>query len=145
MKTASYFAACAVLVACAGCQTAATATAPAAPGTFTQVYAAIFPAQTAAQCNFCHSLPPNQKSNGMLSMGETKAAAYAALVNKPSASSGCKGQPLVVADKPDQSLFYLKLLGSPACGDRMPLGGGVLTATQLELVRSWIAAGALDN
>lgn len=132
------------LVCLAGCESAAPTT-PAAPATFTQVYEAMFPVHSKGQCNFCHSLPPNQKSNGMLSMGEDRATAYAALVKKPSASSGCKAQVLVVPGKPAESLFLAKLQPSPGCGDRMPLGGSVLTAEQLEMVRSWIAAGALDN
>ena len=133
-----------VLACLAGCDSASPTT-PAAPATFTQVYEAMFPVHSKGQCNFCHSLPPNQKSNGMLSMGEDRATAYAALVKKPSASAGCKAQVLVVPGKPAESLFLAKLEPSPGCGDRMPLGGSVLTSAQLEMVRSWIAAGALDN
>ncbi|AKU94871.1 hypothetical protein AKJ09_01535 [Labilithrix luteola] len=105
----------------------------------------MFPLATKGQCNFCHSLPPNEKSNGNLSMGEDKASAYAALVGKPSASHSCSGGTLVVAGQPDASLFFQKLSASPACGGRMPLGGDPLTPEQLDMIRSWISAGAKDD
>jgi hypothetical protein len=126
-----------------GCETSATQTPT--PATFSQVYAAIFPVHTKGQCTFCHSNPPNDISNGKLSTGADQAAAYAALVNRPSVSKHCAGKTLVVAGHPEQSLFYLKFAEPAPCGDRMPLGGDALTAEQLEMVRSWIAAGAKDN
>src|SRR5262249_11892273 len=105
----------------------------------------IFPVHTKAQCEFCHGLPPNLISNGNLSIGMDQAEAYVAIVGKPSASMKCAGKMLVVPGHPEQSLFYLKLLDAPPCGDKMPLGGSALTADQLEQVRSWIANGAADN
>ena len=43
------------------------------------------------------------------------------------------------------SYLYMKLAGDPRIvGDRMPFGG-VLTADEIEAVRAWIDAGALDN
>ena len=117
------------------------------PATFTQVYDAMFPLGTPGQCNYCHNRPPNDLSNGKLDMGETRAAAYSSLVGKPSVSAKCAamGDGLVVAGSPTKSLLYLKLEPSPACGDRMPQGATPLTAAQLELVRSWISAGAKDD
>ena len=53
--------------------------------------------------------------------------------------------PLVVPGHPEQSLFYTKLTATPPCGARMPFGGGALPDAQIEMVRSWIAAGALDD
>lgn len=136
----------AALLACAlGCSGGSSTPAPAGPpATFTQIYPLIFPVTTKAQCNFCHSLPPNDKSNGKLSMGQDKATAYAAIVGKTSSSSKCGGKPLIVPGQPDQSLFFLKL-ETPPCGDHMPLGGDPLPADQIDMVRSWIAAGAKDD
>lgn len=133
----------ALLLGAAGCQTATPTPAP--TGTFSQIYETLFPPQTKAQCSFCHSLPPNQTSNGMLSMGDTKATAYAALVKKPSVSKDCGAQLLVAPGDPEKSLFYTKLTTTSGCGGRMPLGGGALTTDQLEMVRSWIAAGAAND
>jgi mono/diheme cytochrome c family protein len=128
----------------AGCGTPEPAPAP-TPATFTVIYAELFPRETKSQCNFCHGLPPNNISNGKLSTGTDKATAYAALVGKTSASSGCGGRALVVPGQPDASLFVAKFSEPAPCGNRMPLGGDLLSAAQLERVRSWIAAGALDD
>jgi hypothetical protein len=115
------------------------------PGKFSEIYPLIFPATTRAQCNFCHSLPPNLKSNGKLSMGMDKATAYQALVGKSSLSTNCAGRTLVVPGEPDSSLFLQKVTASPPCGDHMPLGGDPLPVDQVEMIRSWIAAGAMDD
>jgi hypothetical protein len=127
-------------LACAGCGAAPT-------GMWSGIYAKLFPIETRAQCNFCHSNPPNEIGNGKLSMGADKAAAYAALVGKASTGTKCadKQLQLVVPGKPEESLFYLKFQNPPPCGDRMPQGGGVLSGDDLEMVRSWIAAGAPDD
>ena len=130
----------------AGCGTAdADPSTQTDPGTFTEIYTEIVPVHTKGQCGFCHGLPPNTISNGNFSMGMDQATSYAALVGKPSMSMKCAGKTLVVPGHPEESLFYLKLLDAPACGDKMPLGGSALTADQLEQVRSWIANGATDN
>src|SRR5258706_9562354 len=104
-------------IACAG----SSSSSPPAPGTFSTIYSVVFPVNTRAQCGFCHGLPPNDKSNGNLSVGSDKAAAYAALVRKSSTSSKCKGKPLVVPGQPDQSLLLQKVTSTPPCGDHMPL------------------------
>jgi hypothetical protein len=72
-------------------------------------------------------------------------AAYAALIDHTSTSRDCAGMPYVVPGDPEGSLFYTKFLNDPGCGERMPLGGGALPANELEMVRSWIAAGARDD
>lgn len=117
---------------------------PAETGTWSAIYPAIFPQTTKAQCSFCHGLPPNEKSNGKFSVGTDKASAYAAMVGKSSVSSKCSGRPLVVAGNPDASLLLLKVT-HPPCGDHMPLGGSPLSSEQVEMIRSWIAAGAKDD
>lgn len=116
-----------------------------APGTFRGVYAMLFPTMTNARCNFCHSMPPTDVSNGHLYMGNDQGAAFAALVGQTSVSAKCMGRPLVLANHPESSLFFEKLAGSPPCGDRMPLGGAALSATQLRMIESWIANGANND
>ena len=118
---------------------------PTTPATFTEIYPLIFPRETKAQCNFCHALPANDISNGMLSMGTDRATAYAAIVGVASVSSKCAGRSLVVVGQPDSSLFLQKLGASPPCGGHMPLGGDALTATELEMVQTWIEAGAKND
>ena len=122
---------------------AAFSTSSAPEATFTEIYTALWPITTRAQCNFCHGLPPNQTSNGLLSMGSDQATAYAALM-ATSTSTACGGKKYVVPGDPDSSLLVSKL-STPTCGNRMPLGGTELTADQLDQVRSWIEAGAKDN
>ncbi|MEY2936086.1 MAG: hypothetical protein RL033_6835, partial [Pseudomonadota bacterium] len=102
-------------------------------------------AQTDSRCNFCHSMPASQVSNGMFHTGTDKAETYASIMDRMSTSNACAGRDLVVPGDPEQSLLLLKVAGLPPCGNRMPLGGKVLTASQIRLIRSWIAAGANDD
>jgi hypothetical protein len=112
---------------------------------FSEIYAELFPAKTNARCNFCHSMPASDKSNGMLGMGDSKDAAYAALMAKTSASTHCTGMPLLTPGDPEASLFFLKFSEPAPCGARMPLGGAQLTAAQLARIRSWIERGAKND
>jgi hypothetical protein len=112
---------------------------------FSDFYPLIFPSVTPGRCDFCHGMPPNNVSNGLLSSGTTPEAAYAALMAGPSKSKACGGMAMIVPGKPEESLFYLKLLGTPPCGSRMPLGGAALPEAQIAMVRSWILAGAKDD
>lgn len=113
--------------------------------TFTEIYEMFFPRMTNAHCDMCHGLPPFDLSNGNLSTGMDRASTYAALVGKASTSSMCKGKVLVVPFQPEQSLLLQKLLPNPPCGYRMPNGGAALSDSQVNMVRSWIAAGAKDD
>ena len=70
---------------------------------------------------------------------ELTAAAAAALVSAPSPLY--PGEVLVVASDPQASLLYRKLVGPPA---QMPLGE-ILDPALTELVRAWIAGGALTT
>jgi hypothetical protein len=134
-----------LLLALAGC-TSATDDSGAPAATFTEIHTTLFPQATPAKCDFCHGQPASQVSNGLLNMGsDDRDAAYAAIIGQTSTSRDCAGQPYVVPGDPEASLFYVKLLDDPGCGERMPLGGGNLPADQIEMVRSWIAAGALDD
>ena len=129
-----------ILLAAAGCGTEWTA-----PVTFQEVYPVLFPVETRAQCNFCHALPANDKSNGLLSMGMDEPTAFAALKTMGSAGSHCgTGWRLIVPYDPDASLLLQKLSATPPCGDRMPLGGSALSADDLALVELWIGHGALE-
>jgi hypothetical protein len=114
-------------------------------GTFSAIYPMLFPADTNAKCNSCHSMPASDVSNGRLHMGTDKATAYASLVGQASTGSKCKGQTLVVPNQPDMSLLLQKVMDTPPCGERMPLGGPPLSDAQRDMVRSWIADGAKDD
>ena len=137
------------LAAAAGCGSdsgsadAVDAAVPAAK--FSEIYPLLFPPDTKAKCNFCHSMPASNISNGHLHMGMDRAAAYGALVGQTSTSPKCGGKALVVAHHPDKSLLFEKVSANPSCGSRMPLGAAALSVEQLEMIRSWIADGAQDN
>jgi hypothetical protein len=130
---------------CGGGSSSSSAPSHGPPGTFSEVYAALFPTGTTSQCNYCHDRPPNNISNGKLDMGHTPGDAYNALFGQVSSSAKCGGRQLVAPGDPSSSLFYLKLTASAPCGDRMPQGATPLTDAQLVMVRSWIAAGAQNN
>jgi len=90
-------------------------------------------------------MPASQISNGMFHTGTTRAETYAALMDRTSVSTACAGRTVVIPGDPDNSLLVLKVAGQPPCGNRMPLGGQVLDAAQIQMIRSWIAAGANDD
>ena len=88
-----------------------------------------------ANCIGCHG----DGGNGGLDL--RMPGSRANLVDVPSPSwPGLR----VVAGEPDSSVLYLKLTGTAGVGDRMPQGGS-LGADDTEIVRLWIAEGALDN
>lgn len=134
------------LSACAPAATDSGGDTGAPPATFTEIHTAMFPIATEAKCDYCHGQVANQVSNGLLNMGnDDRDAAYAAITGTTSVSRDCAGMAYVVPGDPESSLFYLKLLDDPGCGEKMPLGGGNIPAEQVEMVRSWIAGGAHDD
>jgi hypothetical protein len=111
----------------------ATAAAP----TLTQLQADIF----TPICSVCHtgvgaSLPGSQN----LTAGHT----FASLVNVTSIE--VPSMKRIVPGDPDSSYLVLKIQGSPGIvGVQMPASGGPLTQAQIDEVRAWVAAGALNN
>jgi hypothetical protein len=55
------------------------------------------------------------------------------------------GRNIVVPNEPDQSPIVDKIGTSPTYGDRMPQGGPYLNDAQIDLIRQWIAEGALET
>ncbi len=56
------------------------------------------------------------------------------------------GANVIVPGKPCESIIAGKLSPTPPFGSRMPFNGPpYFSATELQLVRDWIAEGALDN
>ena len=68
------------------------------------------------------------------------ANSYAMLVNVASNEVGSLLR--VNPGNPDQSYIVQKIQGSAAVGGRMPLGQAQLPQDRIDLIRSWIAAGA---
>lgn len=90
----------------------------------------------------CHAgTQPQQGMN--LSAG----LAYANIVDVPSVE--LPGMRRVRPSLPDSSYLVHKVQGTHTSvggtGDRMPLGGAPLTATEIERIRGWILVGAKNN
>lgn len=103
--------------------------------TFADVYSKVLTGSCAG--GYCHG-----GTAGGWTVKSDAASTYTQLVDKT--SSACSGLKKVEPGQPEKSSLYLKLRGSfmgVCTGNKMPTGGSV-TATQLEMVRSWIAGGA---
>jgi hypothetical protein len=121
----------------AASDTATSADTPAVEGaSFDDVFTTVL--NTSCSNGYCHG-----SVAGGWSVKEDKDQTYAQLVGPD--SSQCSGLKRVTAGDPEKSALYLKLRGGFAgicTGNKMPPSGGIVTAAQLETVRSWIAAGA---
>jgi mono/diheme cytochrome c family protein len=107
--------------------------------TLTQLKADIF----APRCSGCHtgggmSLPASQNLAG------TTAQIYASIVNV--ASEEQPGVLRIKSGDPDNSYLVRKIQGTAGIsGAQMPLNGTPLTTAQINEVRAWVSAGALNN
>jgi hypothetical protein len=121
--------------------------------TFTRVWNEVLVAKGCAG-EFCHG-----GAQGGLSMDD-RADAHANLVGVTAAGPLCgtSGKLRVQPSAPDASLLLEKMSQPmPSCGETMPIGTKLepnclvddpsvcTTAAELQLVRDWIAAGALDD
>ena len=69
---------------------------------------------------------------------------YGLLVNQRSLQDA--NLVLVVPGDAEASLLFLKInSNAPPVGARMPFGRATLSASEIELIRTWIAQGALSN
>jgi len=112
---------------------------PPAGATLSEVQQAVFTPSCALESLGCHAGPA--PARGMdLSDGH----AFAAVVGVPSVEipSFVRVDPGNAAD----SYLYMKITGDPRrSGSAMPLVGGPLDTAKIELVRSWIDAGAHED
>jgi hypothetical protein len=89
-------------------------------------------------CIRCHGT-----TSPSASLTLTTGASYRELVG---VSASCGGGVLVQSSSPTTSYLINKLTGTTLCsGVRMPRGGPYLSATEIDTIRQWIAAGALNN
>jgi hypothetical protein len=102
----------------------------------------IFTPRCATQ--FCHS--GQVRSGGLvLESGESFANLVGVEANNTAARAA--GMPRVDPFAPESSFLITKLEGPPglAYGSRMPLTGDFLSEEEIDLIRSWILAGAEDQ
>jgi len=85
----------------------------------------------------CHNSTASAGMN--LSSGQ----AYANIVNV--ASSEVPSRKRVLPNDAENSYLVMKLEGRQTSGGRMPLGGGSLGSTQIQLIKNWINQGAKNN
>jgi hypothetical protein len=105
--------------------------------TFTNVKSQVL----TSRCTSCHSAG-SAASSGRLNLESS--SAYANLVNV--ASVGRPAVLRVAPGNPDASYLIHKLDGRAGIlGGRMPEGGPYLSTEQIDLVKRWIQAGALNN
>jgi mono/diheme cytochrome c family protein len=116
------------------------------PGTqvsFSQQVQPIFTAKCALSgCHGSGNLQPPEKPMN-LSAGQ----AYSNTVNVSSAQLGSMDR--IEPGQPDRSYLVHKIQGTHlqvgGSGVRMPATGDFLSQSQIDLIRSWIAQGALNN
>jgi hypothetical protein len=112
--------------------------------TFTQVYTTVI----ANRCMPCHTTATGiGVTQGRLDM-TSQSAAFANLVNVAAAGVQCAGRGTrVVPGMPASSILFLKVsLNDPApCGAKMPLGLPSLPQSEVDMISSWITAGAMNN
>ena len=88
-----------------------------------------------SRCVGCHGL------NGSGDLDLRADLSYANLVNVVSPTYTAVR---VIPLDPDNSVLFDKISGGTTFGSRMP-PGGVLSADDVAMVRTWISEGALDN
>jgi len=108
-----------------------------AAATFSEVQQQIF--NTSCAFSGCHG--QGSASSGMnLDPG----SAWSEIVDVPSVERPALDR--VEPSAPDSSYLWLKVMGDPSIsGSQMPRGGPPLTQDKLDLLRSWIEAGAQNN
>ncbi len=99
---------------------------------------AVQPILTAGCVTGCHG---GMRPSGNLAL--TAGNSFRALVN---VASSCGGRLRVAPRLPGSSYLVDKLVGANLCsGGQMPLRGAALPASQIDLIRTWICQGALNN
>lgn len=113
-----------------------TPTPPPAP-TLSQIQASIFTPSCGGSS--CHSGASPQESLNLAA-----GATWGSAVNVPSMQQG--GLSRIAPGNPSASYLVRKLEGGPGIsGQQMPRGGPFLSPAEIQQVRDWITAGALNN
>jgi len=86
----------------------------------------------------CHSGPQPQDG---LNLGA--GSSYSQIVNVPCVD--VPGYLIIKPFKPDSSFLYLKIMGSPVAGIRMPYQRAPLDSDLIATIRNWINQGSPNN
>jgi hypothetical protein len=106
-----------------------------------------------SQCLPCHSITPEHPNASAKLDLSTKSSAYEQLVGVLAKGGACSdgARVLVVAGDPDNSLLIQKLENAQGlCGKPMPKATGdqpfmPIDSTQIDEIKAWIKAGALND
>ncbi len=77
--------------------------------------------------------------------GLTMSSASGAYTDLVGVKSPISQEVRVIAGNADDSYLVKKLEGTASAGERMPLGGSPLDATDLQNIKNWINQGAKNN
>jgi len=113
----------------------------AASGAFDQIFEQVL-VPYGCTAGYCHGAQA-----GGLQLNNADGA-YAALVGVPAFAPTCDQTMLVVPNAPDESILWVRIrpesLDPPAgCSTKMPKGDDPMSEADANLVRDWIAAGAV--
>jgi hypothetical protein len=107
--------------------------------TFSSVYEDVL----VPRCSNCHSKSSDQPTQLFFDDPELTYSTLLGITGEGPA--GTKEMPYVTKDQPEQSFLFLKLIGDPKAGARMPLGAGPLDDETIAVIRKWIEQGANKN
>lgn len=120
-----------------GANTTTTSSSSVAGPTFTELYQQVL-APRSCTSPYCHG------SFGSGALDDVHAA-YVSILSAVADGEGCGDAKVVIPGDPEHSMLYLKVsMDKPPCGERMPVTTGALPAAEIELIRAWIAAGAVE-
>jgi hypothetical protein len=138
-SAAAALAALGLLAGGAGCAGDGPASGP-SEGGFAEIQREIFDSNCIS--GSCHNLV-TRAGNLVLVEGESHRQLLDSPTDNPAARDA--GLARVTPFEPDVSFLLIKLLDpEPAQGSRMPLSASPLSAAQIDSIREWIAAGALE-
>ncbi len=109
---------------------------PASTISFQTHVAPIF-ANNSCSSQFCHGNSDSPPSNYLV----LDAISVLGPGNEAAQLETCN----VVRGDPDESYLIKKLMGTAQIGERMPLGGDAIPASDLNTIRQWIIEGARNN
>jgi hypothetical protein len=83
-------------------------------------------------CDGCHDVDFRRNPDNIVGFASTTGVS-------------CDGVIRVTASNANASLLYTKLISTPPCGSRMPIGVPFFTESTLKIFRTWINNGAPNN
>lgn len=115
------------------------------PAAFIMMIMLIFPRTAFAQVVYNDDIQPIFNARCIACHGGTSGVTLSSYAAVMSSVGDQYGRTIVEPGEPDQSPIVDKIGPNPTHGDRMPQGGPYLSDAQINLIRQWIAEGALET